>query len=81
MNTEAEMVLTGWLERNPTDRQAKKLLDELKGTLPQFLGHLAMDTLVSIIIPHWNGIDDLSECIDSLNNTEYSTIIYMKESN
>ena len=34
MNTEAEMVLTGWLERNPTDRQAKKLLDELKGTLP-----------------------------------------------
>ena len=31
-----------------------------------------MDTLVSIIIPHWNGIDVLSECIDSLNNTEYS---------
>ena len=31
-----------------------------------------MDTLVSIIIPHWNGIDILSECIDSLNNTEYS---------
>ena len=27
---------------------------------------------VSIIIPHWNGIDILSECIDSLNNTEYS---------
>ena len=31
-----------------------------------------MDTLVSIIIPHWNGIYILSECIDSLNNTEYS---------
>ena len=31
-----------------------------------------MDTIVSIIIPHWNGIDVLSECIDSLNNTEYS---------
>ena len=31
-----------------------------------------MDTLVSIIIPHWNGINVLSECIDSLNNTEYS---------
>jgi len=31
-----------------------------------------MDTLVSLIIPHWNGIDVLSECIDSLNNTEYS---------
>jgi len=31
-----------------------------------------MDTLVSIIIPHWNGIDVLSECIDSLNNTKYS---------
>ena len=29
MNTEAEAVLTGWLERNPSDRQAKKLLDEL----------------------------------------------------
>ena len=29
-----------------------------------------MDTLVSIIIPHWNGIDVLSECIDSLNNTK-----------
>ena len=36
------------------------------------LGQLPMDTLVSIIIPHWNGIDVLSECIDSLNNTEYS---------
>ena len=34
MNTEAETVLTGWLERNPSDRQAKKLLDELKGTSP-----------------------------------------------
>ena len=34
MNTEAETVLTGWLERNPSDRQAKKLLDELKGNSP-----------------------------------------------
>ena len=34
MNTEAEAVLTGWLERNPSDRQAKKLLDELKGASP-----------------------------------------------
>ena len=34
MNTEAETVLTSWLERNPSDRQAKKLLDELKGTSP-----------------------------------------------
>ena len=72
MNTEAETVLTGWLERNPSDRQAKKLLDELKGISPQLLGQLPMDTLVSIIIPHWNGIDVLSECVDSLNNTEYS---------
>ena len=34
MNVEAETVLTGWLERNPSDRQAKKLLDELKGNSP-----------------------------------------------
>ena len=25
--------------------------------------------IVSIIIPHWNGIDVLSECIESLNKT------------
>ena len=30
-----------------------------------------MDTLVSIIIPHWNGIDVLSECLDSLKQTVY----------
>ena len=27
---------------------------------------------VSIIIPHWNGIEILSECLDSLTQTEYS---------
>ena len=30
-----------------------------------------MDSLVSIIIPHWNGIDVLSECLDSLEKTVY----------
>ena len=30
-----------------------------------------MDSLVSIIIPHWNGIDVLSECLDSLKQTVY----------
>ena len=30
-----------------------------------------MDSLVSIIIPHWNGIDVLSECLDSLKQTDY----------
>ena len=30
-----------------------------------------MDSLVSIIIPHWNGIDVLSECLDSLKKTVY----------
>jgi len=34
MEAEAETVLTGWLDRNPNDRQAKKLLDEIKGTTP-----------------------------------------------
>ena len=27
---------------------------------------------ISLIIPHWNGIDVLSECLDSLTQTEYS---------
>jgi len=27
---------------------------------------------ISLIIPHWNGIDVLSECLDSLAQTEYS---------
>ena len=31
-----------------------------------------MDPLVSIIIPHWNGIDVLSECLNSLDKTVYS---------
>jgi hypothetical protein len=34
MEAEAETVLTGWLDRNPNDRQAKKLLNEIKGTTP-----------------------------------------------
>ena len=29
--------------------------------------------LVSIIIPHWNGIEILSECIDSLLKTNYGS--------
>ena len=28
--------------------------------------------MVSIIIPHWNGIDVLSECLESLKKTRYS---------
>lgn len=28
---------------------------------------------VSIIIPHWNGIDVLSECLDSLKNTSFDS--------
>ncbi len=27
--------------------------------------------IVSIIIPHWNGIDVLSECIDSLKKSTF----------
>ena len=27
--------------------------------------------IISIIIPHWNGIDVLSECLDSLANSKY----------
>jgi hypothetical protein len=34
MEPEAETVLTGWLDRNPNDRQAKKLLNEIKGIAP-----------------------------------------------
>ena len=34
MEAEAETVLTGWMDRNPNDRQAKKLLNEIKGTTP-----------------------------------------------
>ena len=34
MAAEAETVLTGWLNRNPNDRQAKKLLNEIKGIAP-----------------------------------------------
>ncbi|GIS72684.1 MAG: hypothetical protein CM1200mP10_22610 [Candidatus Neomarinimicrobiota bacterium] len=30
-----------------------------------------MDSLVSFIIPHWNGIDVLSKCLDSLKQTVY----------
>ena len=29
---------------------------------------------VSIIIPHWNGIEVLSECLESLVQTKYSNI-------
>ena len=29
---------------------------------------------VSIIIPHWNGIEVLSECLESLVQTQYSNI-------
>ncbi len=29
---------------------------------------------VSIIIPHWNGIDILSECLDSLSNLDYTPL-------
>ena len=29
--------------------------------------------IVSIIIPHWNGIDVLSECLDSLKQTSYDS--------
>ena len=29
--------------------------------------------LVSIIIPHWNGIEILSECIDSLLRTNFES--------
>ena len=29
--------------------------------------------LVSIIIPHWNGIETLSECIDSLLKTDFDS--------
>jgi len=29
--------------------------------------------IVSIIIPHWNGIDILSECIDSINSTKFES--------
>ncbi|GIS72683.1 MAG: hypothetical protein CM1200mP10_22600 [Candidatus Neomarinimicrobiota bacterium] len=34
MEPEAETVFTGWLDRNPNDRQAKKLLNEIKGIAP-----------------------------------------------
>ncbi len=30
-----------------------------------------MSAFISIIIPHWNGIDVLSECLDSLKNSTY----------
>ena len=29
---------------------------------------------VSIIIPHWNGIDILSECLESLLQTDYDNL-------
>ena len=29
---------------------------------------------VSVIIPHWNGIDILSDCLDSLNKNSYSNL-------
>ena len=29
---------------------------------------------VSIIIPHWNGIDILSECLESLLQTDYHNL-------
>ena len=29
--------------------------------------------IVSIIIPHWNGIDVLSECIESLKKTTFQS--------
>lgn len=28
---------------------------------------------VSIIIPHWNGIETLSECLDSINNSDFKS--------
>ena len=32
------------------------------------------NTKVSVIIPHWNGIDVLSECLDSLGKSNYKNI-------
>ena len=32
------------------------------------------NTKVSVIIPHWNGIDVLSECLDSLGKSTYKNI-------
>ena len=29
--------------------------------------------IISIIIPHWNGIEILSECINSLQKTEFDS--------
>ena len=29
---------------------------------------------VSIIIPHWNGIEILSDCLESLAQTEYTNL-------
>ena len=31
-----------------------------------------MQPLVSIIIPHWNGIDVLTECLKSIQKSTYS---------
>ena len=33
-----------------------------------------MQTMVSIIIPHWNGIDIITECLDSLNKVTYPNL-------
>ena len=33
-----------------------------------------MRPLVSIIIPHWNGIDIITECLESLQKTTYSNL-------
>ena len=34
----------------------------------------ADDPFISIIIPHWNGIDVLSECLDSIKKSSFSKI-------
>ena len=33
-----------------------------------------MQPLVSIIIPHWNGIDVITECLESLQKTTYPNL-------
>ena len=58
--------------RNPSDENAKKYSkrSSLRRVKIKF-GMSESNVLVSIIIPHWNGIETLSDCLTSLTKTNY----------
>ena len=74
-NFDAEIVLSDWVLRNPKDTNAQEILEQIRsGKKVIALNDLAkVIPKVSIIIPHWNGIETLSECLDSIICSDFKS--------